>query len=120
MSDDNTFKILIPDDIDRQEVNAVVEIYRSLISEKTINNPLEAVKISESGVRGAINGVSGFAILLMVVPASWFTKKWIDEFIWPELRDKIDEPSKALAKWILSFIKIEKTEEESKINKNNS
>lgn len=111
MSNEQTFKILIPEDVNRNEVEIVVDIYRRAISERIPNNPKKEVEIVESGIHGAIDTVSGFSFLLLTVPASWLASKWIDEFLWPPIKERIDRPSKAFVEWIFSLKKIKSSPE---------
>ena len=32
--------------------------------------------------------------------AGWLTKKWIDEYLWPVIKDKIDRPSMRFVNWL--------------------
>ncbi len=105
MSNKETFHIPIPEGIDRSEVEVLADIYRQALSKEFKNTPKDDVKIEKSGVQGAIDGLSGFAFLILSIPSSWLATKWIDDYLWPEIKKRIDKPSKELVGWIFSLNK---------------
>lgn len=35
---------------------------------------------------------------------AWFTKKWADTYLWPEIQKRIENPSKEVVEWIIRVI----------------
>jgi len=48
----------------------------------------------------SINDIGGASIIMASSVIIWFSKKWIDTYLWPIVKDKIDEPSKDIQKFI--------------------
>jgi len=51
-------------------------------------------------------GVGELPVTIFIAGAvtAWFTKKWADTYLWPELQKRIDNPSKKVVEWIVQAI----------------
>ena len=46
------------------------------------------------------------ALVLVVGTTTWFSKKWIDTFVWPKLAERIRKPSEKAVDFVLKHISV--------------
>jgi hypothetical protein len=91
--------IVIPEDI-KEELEKVIFIYRDILIEKG------KIKSNDVALEEQYSFTEQQEILLYIAgtAVTWFTKKWIDTYLWPVLQDEIDGPSKKLINWLIQQI----------------
>lgn len=89
----------LPPGIGSEEVAALAEVLRTCATSRDPSEgSVEMVEVRALGMEGP----AATDVLLVVsgLAGTWFTKKWVDEYIWPSVRRRIDRPSKSLIEWL--------------------
>jgi hypothetical protein len=78
---------------------AAKEIVAALADSGHPDQVLEFVQPSGIGISA---GDIPMAVFVVTGAAgTWFTKRWADEYLWPRMKTKIDEPSRRFVDWLL-------------------
>jgi hypothetical protein len=94
---------VVPADI-AQEVDEIVNAIRAA-AEQQGHSADEAIRVLRPQGRGMLPG-GAEALILVVGAATWFSKKWIDTFVWPKIADGIRKPSEKAVDFVLSRVRI--------------
>jgi hypothetical protein len=94
--------ILIPNNVNR-DAEAVVDAIRQALLESGLDDPVEVQIIKPKVKSFGVGDVPQIFLLLSLSPIAWFTKNWIDDYLWPIIKEKIDKPSIELVNWINSL-----------------
>ncbi len=96
--------ILVPNEVG-DVGDVLLEAFRSSLSDSKADSQ-DAVEIARPSVGGfGATEASEIILLLSQGAMLWLTKKWIDDYLWPKIKEKIDKPSKELTDWIFSLPK---------------
>ena len=52
-------------------------------------------------------GVGEVALVMLLIggkSAGWFTKKWLDEYLWPILKKQVDRPSRQILELLSVYV----------------
>jgi hypothetical protein len=89
----------LPSGISLDEAAAVAEALRmSTASRPESEGKVELVEIRALGIQGP--GAADILLIVSGLAGAWFTKKWVDEYVWPLVKRRIDRPSKILTEWL--------------------
>lgn len=104
MTENKYIEIIVPEEFN-SEIESLLSLFNySLIrSHSPTEQVFDFIKPHSKTIDGSI--IIESIILCTTVSVGWFTTKWADEYLWPDLKEKIDEPSKASVKWLLSQLK---------------
>jgi hypothetical protein len=64
----------------------------------------DAIRIVRPQGRGMVPGGLDIVILIVGSGATWFTKKWMDAFVWPKIAEVVRKPSEEAIDFVLSRI----------------
>jgi hypothetical protein len=94
--------IRVPSDL-AQDVEEIVDAIKDA-AEKEDQVADEVVKLARPRSKEMVLG--GIDVLFLVVGtgATWFTKKWFDTFVWPELETRIRKPSTQAIDFVLKSL----------------
>jgi len=95
---------VVPADIAR-DVDELVNAIRA-VAEQQGHSADDAIRILRPQGRGMIPGTVEALILVVGASTTWFSKKWIDTFVWPKIADRIRKPSERAVDFVLSRIPI--------------
>ncbi|WP_312339440.1 hypothetical protein [Anaerospora hongkongensis] len=90
-----------------QDIDSVFSVIEDIAVTNSLMRPgdMKLNKAKKLGIGEA--PVTLFVASSVIV---WFTKKWADTYLWPEIQKKIDSPSKAIIDWLVRIIEKHKGE----------
>jgi len=93
----------IPEEFSNQSDQLALCIKSALQNENITD---DEIKIIRPQIKNLSPGDFGeIMIYLGSGAAIWFTDKWVETYLWPEIDKKIGNKSKALVNWLLSKTK---------------
>jgi hypothetical protein len=93
---------VVPADISA-DVEEIVKAIKSA-AEQQGQSADDAIRIVRPQGRGMVPGGLETVILIVGSGATWFTKKWIDAFVWPRIAEVVKKPSEQAIDFVLSRI----------------
>jgi hypothetical protein len=95
---------VVPADIARN-VDEIVNAIRAAAEQQ--GHPADdAIRILRPEGKGMLPGVGETLILVVGASTTWFSKKWLDTFVWPKIADRIRKPSEQAVDFVLSRVPI--------------
>lgn len=86
---------LVPEEL-HQDIDLVIDLFREALQKSGAGDPDE-IKIIKPQMGSLGDGiVEQMFINFGVGSMGWLTMKWVDDYVWPLIKDKIDKPSKEL------------------------
>jgi hypothetical protein len=102
---DLTFEI--PGDL-LPEVEVFVAVLQDA-AKRDPGTPPNEIRLIRTQTRPLGPGEIGTAIFFVsAAVAGWLSKKWLDEFVWPELKRRIEKPSHRLVDYLLAKLGLDK------------
>jgi hypothetical protein len=100
----NNVMILIPSDV-LGDADTLVNALRMAHSDSGLGDSGDIRIIRPQVEAFGVTEVAQAFLCLSTGAVGWLTTKWIDDYLWPRIKEKIDKPSVALVNWISTLPK---------------
>ncbi len=95
---------IVPADIAR-DVDEIVNEIRAA-AEQQGHSADDVVRILRPKGKNMLPGAGETLILVVGAGATWFSKNWIDTFVWPKIANRIRKPSEQAVDFVLSRVSL--------------
>ena len=93
---------VVPADI-AADVEEIVKAIKSAAEEQG-QSADDVIRIVRPEAQRMVPGALETAILIVSSGAAWFTKKWIDAFVWPKIEKAVKKPSEKAVDFVLNRV----------------
>jgi len=92
--------IPIPSDL-HDQADAVCDAIREAVGQSGVASR-DDVRVIAPSEKGFYSGDSVTVLLYLGTTAgAWFTSKWLDTYLWPQIKERIDGPSERILAFLM-------------------
>ena len=95
--------ISIPPDL-QPHADFICDIFHEALADSEVGTADEVRVLRPAAKQFGVGEVTMVMLLIGGSSVSWFTKKWLDEYVWPVLKKHVDKPSRQIMDFLSVYV----------------